>query len=106
MRTIPYAFVATAEAIQYLAATPVFVDVREEDSNLDPERVYEVMRDWEVERERVEDETYGVGREASGREIRRKGAGDAVPIANSQFLISGFSSAETLTFSQGVSFFV
>ena len=34
--TSPYTFVATAEAIQYLGARPVLVDVCEHDCNLDP----------------------------------------------------------------------
>ena len=37
--TTPYTFVATANVIVHLGATPVFVDVRERDFNIDPERV-------------------------------------------------------------------
>ena len=37
--TTPFSFIATANAIQFVGARPVFVDVREEDFNLDPEQV-------------------------------------------------------------------
>lgn len=42
--TTPYTFVATAEAIQYLGAKPVFVDISEEDFNLDPGLIEDVIR--------------------------------------------------------------
>lgn len=44
--TSPYTFVATAEAIQYVGATPVFVDIREQDSNIDPEKIEQLVRNW------------------------------------------------------------
>jgi dTDP-4-amino-4,6-dideoxygalactose transaminase len=37
--TTPYTFVATIEAIVRLGATPVLVDIRPEDLNLDPDRI-------------------------------------------------------------------
>jgi len=37
--TTPYTFTATAEVIRYLGAHPVFVDVREDTLNLDPEAI-------------------------------------------------------------------
>lgn len=37
--TTPLTFVATANAIEHCGATPVFADVREDDGNVDPERV-------------------------------------------------------------------
>lgn len=39
--TTPYTFTATAEVIRYLNADPVFIDVREEDYNIDPEKIEE-----------------------------------------------------------------
>lgn len=39
--TTPFTFFATAEAISTVGATPVFVDIRAEDFNLDPARVEE-----------------------------------------------------------------
>jgi dTDP-4-amino-4,6-dideoxygalactose transaminase len=35
----PYTFTATAEVIRYLGANPVFVDVREETLNIDPDAI-------------------------------------------------------------------
>jgi dTDP-4-amino-4,6-dideoxygalactose transaminase len=37
--TTPYTFTATAEVIRYLHADPVFVDVREDTLNLDPDKI-------------------------------------------------------------------
>lgn len=37
--TVPNTFIATAEAISYCGATPVFVDVEESTSNMDPEKL-------------------------------------------------------------------
>ena len=39
--TSPFTFFATAEAIASVGATPVFVDVKESDFNLDPEKIEE-----------------------------------------------------------------
>jgi len=44
--TTPYTFVATAEAIQYVGATPVFVDIRESDFNIDPQKIAEFICNW------------------------------------------------------------
>jgi len=46
--TTPYTFAATAEVIRYMGAHPVFVDVRPDTLNMDPERLAEA-----VQRERV-----------------------------------------------------
>lgn len=37
--TSPFTFIATAEAIRYVGATPVFVDIRSDSFNLDPELI-------------------------------------------------------------------
>jgi len=37
--TTPYTFVATSEVILYMGARPVFVDVRPEDANIDPDLI-------------------------------------------------------------------
>ncbi len=37
--TSPYTFVATSEIIMYTGAKPVFVDVREDDANIDPDAI-------------------------------------------------------------------
>ena len=41
--TTPYTFVATANVIVHLGATPVFVDVRERDFNIDPAKIAEAV---------------------------------------------------------------
>lgn len=43
--TTPFTFFATAEAIASIGAIPVFVDVREEDYNIDPERIESAITD-------------------------------------------------------------
>ena len=43
--TTPYTFTASAEVIRYLDADPLFVDVREDDLNLDPDELHRVLRD-------------------------------------------------------------
>ncbi|MEE8440550.1 MAG: DegT/DnrJ/EryC1/StrS family aminotransferase, partial [Spirochaetia bacterium] len=42
--TTPYTFTASAEVIRYLDADPLFVDVREDDLNLDPDELNRVLR--------------------------------------------------------------
>jgi dTDP-4-amino-4,6-dideoxygalactose transaminase len=37
--TTPYTFAATAEVVRYFDARPVFVDIRPEDLNIDPDRI-------------------------------------------------------------------
>lgn len=93
--TSPYTFVATAEAIQYLGARPVFVDVREEDFNIDPEKVLEVLRAWEVGRERAGGGEWSVGRGASSKGTTRKGAGRSFATPDSQFLIPNSPNSDT-----------
>lgn len=51
--TTPYTFVATTEAILYVGATPVLVDVREKDFNLDPQRIEQVLESREGARVRA-----------------------------------------------------
>ncbi len=41
--TSPFTFIATAEAIRYVGATPVFVDIEPDSMNLDPDRVREAI---------------------------------------------------------------
>ncbi len=41
--TTPYTFVATANVVVHLGATPVFVDVREKDFNIDPAKIAEAV---------------------------------------------------------------
>jgi dTDP-4-amino-4,6-dideoxygalactose transaminase len=41
--TVPNTFIATAEAISYCGATPVFVDVEESTSNMDPEKLRDFL---------------------------------------------------------------
>jgi dTDP-4-amino-4,6-dideoxygalactose transaminase len=42
--TTPYTFTASAEVIRYLDADPLFVDIREDDLNLDPDEVDSALR--------------------------------------------------------------
>lgn len=41
--TTPFTFFATAEAIASIGAIPVFVDIREEDYNIDPDKIEEAI---------------------------------------------------------------
>jgi hypothetical protein len=44
--TVPSTFMATAEAITYCGATPVFVDIDEDTYTLDPEKLEAAMSPW------------------------------------------------------------
>jgi dTDP-4-amino-4,6-dideoxygalactose transaminase len=44
--TSPITWPATANVIVHTGATPVFVDVRDDDLNIDPERVAEALTEW------------------------------------------------------------
>ena len=41
--TSPFTFIATAEAIRYVGAVPVFVDIQPDSLNIDPERIREAI---------------------------------------------------------------
>ncbi|MEO0161829.1 MAG: DegT/DnrJ/EryC1/StrS family aminotransferase [candidate division WOR-3 bacterium] len=41
--TVPYTFIATAEAISLTGATPVFVDIKEDSYTIDPEKIKEYI---------------------------------------------------------------
>ena len=41
--TTPFTFIATAEAIRYVGATPVFVDIQPDSLNIDPDRIREAI---------------------------------------------------------------
>jgi dTDP-4-amino-4,6-dideoxygalactose transaminase len=43
--TTPYTFAATAEVVRYFDARPVFVDIRAEDFNIDPEKIRTAVTD-------------------------------------------------------------
>jgi UDP-2-acetamido-2-deoxy-ribo-hexuluronate aminotransferase len=45
--TSPFTFIATAEVIQLLGATPVFVDIDPHTFNLDPEKLATVLSGWQ-----------------------------------------------------------
>ncbi len=47
--TTPFTFVATAEVIRLLGATPVFVDVMEDTFNIDPEKLETVIKETVAE---------------------------------------------------------
>jgi dTDP-4-amino-4,6-dideoxygalactose transaminase len=42
--TVPNTFIATAEAISFCGATPIFVDVEESTSNMDPEKLRDFLK--------------------------------------------------------------
>src|SRR5215212_2478008 len=44
--TVPSTFMATAEAISYCGATPVFVDIDEETFTMDPAKLAEAVTPW------------------------------------------------------------
>ena len=46
--TVPNTFIATAEAISFCGATPVFVDVDERTATMDPVKLEELLR-WKME---------------------------------------------------------
>ena len=41
--TTAFTFIATAEAIRYVGATPVFVDIQPDSLNIDPDRIREAI---------------------------------------------------------------
>jgi len=41
--TVPYTFIATAEAISLTGATPIFVDIKEDSYTIDPEKIKEYI---------------------------------------------------------------
>lgn len=43
--TTPFTFIATAEAIKYIGAVPVFVDIKQDTLNLDPQQVEAAITD-------------------------------------------------------------
>jgi dTDP-4-amino-4,6-dideoxygalactose transaminase len=51
--TTPFTFTATAEAIAYLGARPVFVDIEPESLNLDPAKVEQLLQSGRLKRPRV-----------------------------------------------------
>jgi UDP-2-acetamido-2-deoxy-ribo-hexuluronate aminotransferase len=46
--TTPFTFIATAEVISLLGATPVFVDIRANTFNLDPDKLKQALEDFET----------------------------------------------------------
>ena len=61
--TVPNTFIATAEAISFCGATPVFVDVDERTATLDPVKLEELLR------EKMEE---GRGKQEERRERKRE----------------------------------
>ena len=50
--TVPNTFIATAEAISFCGATPVFVDVDERTATMDPGKLEELLKEdgrWKME---------------------------------------------------------
>lgn len=43
--TVPYTFIATAEAISLTGATPIFVDIKEDSYTIDPEKIKEYIEE-------------------------------------------------------------
>ncbi|MGB9720421.1 MAG: DegT/DnrJ/EryC1/StrS family aminotransferase [bacterium] len=41
--TVPFTFIATAEAISFTGATPIFVDIKEDSYTIDPEKIREYI---------------------------------------------------------------
>ena len=44
MITSPFTFIATAEAISYVGAIPIFLDIEEDTFNLDPDQVEDLLK--------------------------------------------------------------
>jgi dTDP-4-amino-4,6-dideoxygalactose transaminase len=51
--TTPYTFAATAEVVRYLGADPLFVDIRSDSMNIDPEAVESALKRCRAEKRRV-----------------------------------------------------
>lgn len=43
--TVPYTFIATAEAISFTGATPIFVDIKDDSCTIDPEKIKEYIEE-------------------------------------------------------------
>jgi UDP-2-acetamido-2-deoxy-ribo-hexuluronate aminotransferase len=46
--TTPFTFIATAEVISLLGATPVFVDIQVDTFNLDPDKLSQALKDFQI----------------------------------------------------------
>ena len=68
--TTPFTFIATAEVIQLLGATPVFVDIDPKTFNIDPEALQQAIARFEPE---SQDCTSKAQRDHSGGPLRPAG---------------------------------
>ena len=77
--TTPYTFTSTAEVIRYLGADPLFVDVREDDLNIDPAEIGRAL-----EREGIDAVSailpVHLGGHPCAMEAIRELAGDRIPV--------------------------
>jgi dTDP-4-amino-4,6-dideoxygalactose transaminase len=83
--TVPNTFIATAEAISFCGATPVFVDVDERTATMDPGKLEELLKSkMEEGRGKMEATTLGLERSRASRltpyeEKREDGSGQPSP---------------------------